>query len=76
MNLRDLDTPCGHVKDTIAEHDLVDVSKAHKRPSVGDKVRVFPNHACPASNLFDTVFPIHGQLLTDTLKLAVRGKFD
>ncbi|MGJ8532536.1 MAG: hypothetical protein ACSHYC_10195 [Alphaproteobacteria bacterium] len=56
MSLRDLDTPRGCLDAEIAEHDIIDVSKAHKRPSVGDKVRLFQPHACPASNLFDAVF--------------------
>jgi D-serine deaminase-like pyridoxal phosphate-dependent protein len=38
------------------EHGQIDVSKCEKRPSVGDRVTLIPNHICPTINLTDFVW--------------------
>ena len=35
------------------EHAQVDVSACTRRPRVGERVTVIPNHVCPVVNLFD-----------------------
>ena len=35
------------------EHAQVDVSRCPRRPRVGERVTVIPNHVCPVVNLFD-----------------------
>ena len=38
------------------EHGQVDVSRCARRPQVGERVTVIPNHICPCVNLQDTVW--------------------
>lgn len=38
------------------EHGHLDLSQASKRPVVGDRLTIIPNHVCPVSNLFDRVY--------------------
>ena len=38
------------------EHAQVDVSKCEKRPKVGERVTVIPNHICPCINLQDAIW--------------------
>jgi D-serine deaminase-like pyridoxal phosphate-dependent protein len=42
--------------------------------SVGDRVRILPNHACVVSNLFDAVHLISGNEVVDILPVAARGR--
>ena len=56
------------------EHAVVRVSSGSTRLEPGDRVRVLPNHACPVSNLVDTVRLVDGLEVLDTLPVAARGK--
>src|SRR5690606_8418914 len=38
------------------EHGILDLGATDWRPSIGDQVRVVPNHVCYVVNLFDTIF--------------------
>ena len=38
------------------EHGQVDVSRCSRRPKVGERVAVIPNHICPCVNLQDSVW--------------------
>jgi D-serine deaminase-like pyridoxal phosphate-dependent protein len=38
------------------EHGQIDVTKCGKKPAVGERVTVIPNHICPCVNLRDTVW--------------------
>ncbi len=38
------------------EHGQVDVSRCERRPQVGERVTVIPNHICPCINLQDAVW--------------------
>ena len=50
------------------------VTLAGAKLSVGDRVRVLPNHACVVSNLFDEVYLVSGDRVLDVLPVAARGK--
>jgi D-serine deaminase-like pyridoxal phosphate-dependent protein len=56
------------------EHAYVDLSEAEQKLSVGDKVRIIPNHVCPVSNLHDRAYVIEGEKLADVLTIAARGR--
>ena len=56
------------------EHAIVDVSACRRRPAIGDRVRIIPNHACVVSNLFDQVHLIERGALIGTELVAARGK--
>lgn len=56
------------------EHGVVDLSGCAKKPEVGERVRVVPNHVCVVSNLFDEVNLISGDEVLETVPVAARGK--
>lgn len=56
------------------EHAIVDLSCCMRRPKVGERVRIIPNHVCVVSNLFDTVHILQGGAIVETLPVAARGK--
>jgi D-serine deaminase-like pyridoxal phosphate-dependent protein len=37
------------------EHGIMELNGAPKKPKVGEKIRVIPNHACGTTNLHDYV---------------------
>lgn len=56
------------------EHGTVDLSKCTgRRPEIGEKVRIIPNHTCVVSNLFDTMTFHRGGVVTRTEAVAARG---
>ena len=55
------------------EHGVVDFTACRARPSVGERLRVVPNHACPVSNLFDRVALHRGGTLIAEAIVAARG---
>lgn len=48
-----LEYPEAIVAKLTEEHAQVDVSGSARRPRVGERVTVIPNHVCPVVNLFD-----------------------
>jgi D-serine deaminase-like pyridoxal phosphate-dependent protein len=42
--------------------------------SVGDRLRVIPNHVCPCINLHDRVYVTEGDKVVDEWQVAARGK--
>lgn len=55
------------------EHGFLDISGVTAKPSVGDLVRITPNHVCPVSNLFDQVVVIDGDEVLGAVKVDARG---
>lgn len=58
------------------EHGTVDISRCARKPDIGDRVRVIPNHACVVSNLFDTVTLISNDRIVAVEPVAARGRVD
>ncbi len=56
------------------EHGVVDLSSSATRPSIGETVRVIPNHACVVTNLFDEVYLIRGSTVDHTAQVTSRGR--
>lgn len=56
------------------EHGTVDLSKlAGRRPEIGEKVRIIPNHTCVVSNLFDIMTFHRDGVVTRLEQVAARG---
>jgi D-serine deaminase-like pyridoxal phosphate-dependent protein len=56
------------------EHGTVDFSKVTgRRPEIGDKLRVIPNHTCVVSNLFDIMTFHRDGIVTRVEEVAARG---
>lgn len=56
------------------EHGFVDVSRCARRPKVGERVMVIPNHACGTMNLHDTVYGLRGDTVEAVWRVEARGK--
>ena len=56
------------------EHGVADLGVPSATPAVGDLVRIVPNHACPVSNLFDTVALVRGETVEEIVPVAARGR--
>ena len=44
------------------------------RDSIGERVRVVPDHCCVVTNLFDQVHLVDGDKVLETLPVVARGK--
>lgn len=56
------------------EHGFVDVTRAEQEFSVGDRVRVIPNHVCVAMNLHERVYGVRGGRVEEVWMVDGRGK--
>ena len=61
------------VYDQSEEHGFLDISHSTRKPSVGDLVRVTPNHICPVINLFDRIVFVDGEEILGAVKVDARG---
>ena len=56
------------------EHGFVDIRRVKSEFSVGDRVRIIPNHICVAMNLHECVYGIRGDAVEQTWRVEGRGK--
>jgi D-serine deaminase-like pyridoxal phosphate-dependent protein len=56
------------------EHGVVDLSRCAKKPFVGERIQIIPNHVCVVSNLHDEVAIARDAQLVDMWRVAARGK--
>lgn len=56
------------------EHAEVDATKCDRRPKLGDRVTVIPNHICPCINLHDTVWFRESDGSLEQSPVDARGK--
>lgn len=56
------------------EHGVLDLSACARRPAIGEKVRVIPNHACVVSNLFDEIHLARGGEVLSVERVTSRGR--
>jgi D-serine deaminase-like pyridoxal phosphate-dependent protein len=56
------------------EHGVADVSGCASKPSVGERVRIIPNHVCVVSNLFDVVHITEDGEVAEAVPVAARGR--
>ena len=62
------------VKAVSEEHGLVDLSRTDWRPSVGERVRIVPNHVCVSVNLQDELYGVLGGEVVETWPVMGRGR--
>ena len=55
------------------EHGLVDFSACARKPEIGERVSIIPNHCCMVSSLFDEVVGVRGDQVEETWQVAARG---
>ena len=56
------------------EHGFIDLAHAEAEFSVGDRVRVIPNHICVAVNLHEKVYGVRGESVEEVWAVDARGK--
>ncbi|MCS7219731.1 MAG: D-TA family PLP-dependent enzyme [Anaerolineae bacterium] len=56
------------------EHGYVDVSRCARKPEVGERVTVIPNHACAVTNLHDVVYGLRKDQVETIWPILARGK--
>ncbi len=69
-----LDHPEVVVERMWEEHGALDLSKSTWRPSVGDRVRIVPNHVCVVTHLFDEAVGVRGDRVESRWPIAARGR--
>jgi D-serine deaminase-like pyridoxal phosphate-dependent protein len=69
-----LEYPEAQVYKLNEEHGHVDVSRCERRPRIGDRVSVVPNHACGTVNVYDEIVLHRGGEVVETLPIRARGK--
>ena len=56
------------------EHGNVDFSQCSRKPEIGERVTVIPNHCCVVSNLFDQVIGVRREQIEVIWSVAARGR--
>ncbi|MEK1886800.1 MAG: D-TA family PLP-dependent enzyme [Phyllobacterium sp.] len=73
---RIVEYPDAVVASLSEEHGVIDVTACTRKPQIGDRIRIIPNHACVVSNLFDAVVLISGDEIVEVTPVAARGRVD
>ncbi len=55
------------------EHANVDLSRCERRPAVGERVTVIPNHCCTVSNLHDEILGVRDGHVETAWRVRARG---
>ncbi|MEZ4606106.1 MAG: hypothetical protein R2865_04685 [Deinococcales bacterium] len=58
----------------LIEHGLVDISACTRKPKIGDRLEVIPNHVCVVSNLHDEVVLQRQGKVEAIVPVLARGK--
>jgi len=66
--------PDAVITELSEEHGVVDLSACERRPRIGERLTVVPNHVCPVSNLVDEVVLHRGGVIEAVVPVAARGK--
>ncbi|PHK96189.1 alanine racemase [Pseudoroseomonas rhizosphaerae] len=56
------------------EHGMLDLSACARKPELGERLRVVPNHVCPVSNLHDRIAFMRGGEFLGFQDVAARGR--
>jgi D-serine deaminase-like pyridoxal phosphate-dependent protein len=62
------------VKSMSEEHGMLDLSNTAWRPSVGERVRIIPNHVCIVVHLNDVIVGVRGDVVETSWPVSARGR--
>jgi D-serine deaminase-like pyridoxal phosphate-dependent protein len=65
--------PEARIEALSEEHGHVDFSACRKRPEIGERVTLIPNHCCAANNLFNELVTVRGAEVDGRVPVAARG---
>ncbi len=68
-----LEYPQARFYNMSEEHGFVDFSQCPRKPEIGERVTVIPNHCCPVSNLFNDVVGARQGEVEVVWPVAARG---
>jgi D-serine deaminase-like pyridoxal phosphate-dependent protein len=68
------DSPSAILQKMNEEHGYVDVQNSETEWSLGEKVRLIPNHICVAVNLHEQIYGVREGRVVETWKVEGRGK--
>jgi D-serine deaminase-like pyridoxal phosphate-dependent protein len=66
--------PQAKVERLSEEHGEVSVANSERRPRLGERVHVIPNHVCPCINLHDQVYLKREDGTVEMMRVDARGK--
>ena len=69
-----LEHPQAKIARFAEEHGFLDLSACNDRPSIGDVVRIVPNHVCVVVNMVDRLVTVRGDRIVGELPVAARGR--
>ena len=69
-----LEYPETHCYAMSEEHGHVDFSPCPRKPDIGERLTVIPNHCCPVSNLFNEIVGVRQRNVEVVWSVAARGK--
>lgn len=69
-----LEHPEARIAQFAEEHGFLDLRACNDRPSVGDVVRIVPNHVCVVVNMVDRLVAVRGAEVIGELPVAARGR--
>jgi len=55
------------------EHAHVDFSACERKPEIGERLSIIPNHCCTVTNMFDEVVGARGDQVELTWQVTARG---
>jgi D-serine deaminase-like pyridoxal phosphate-dependent protein len=68
-----LDYPDAVIDRLTEEHGMVDLSECERKPKVGDRLQILPNHVCVVTNLHNDVVAIRNGQVEAVWPVAARG---
>jgi len=69
-----LDYPDAIIERLNEEHGILDLTYCARKPAIGERVRIVPNHVCVVTNLHDEVVLTRKGLVEATVPVAARGR--
>ncbi|MGI3902134.1 MAG: alanine racemase [Janthinobacterium lividum] len=69
-----LDYPDAVITRLNEEHGTVDLSGSVRKPALGERLRILPNHVCVVSNLHDAVVMTRDGRVVESVPVAARGR--
>jgi len=64
------------IRSLSEEHGTLDLSASARKPEIGERLRIVPNHACVVSNLFDEVALVGEGGSIEIVPVSARGRVD
>lgn len=69
-----LEYPEARIEKLSEEHGHVDFAACDRRPAIGERVTVLPNHCCVVTNLFNEIVGVRDRQVEVIWPVAARGK--